>query len=92
MAFIHNGVEYLYILNNKTKMLSLLTGENIIEEYMSLYKSGYNGCIECQISSTIKSGISKVLNEIVEVDLKITKANELIHKINQQLNKNLPIF
>ena len=59
---------------------------------MKLYESGYSGCIECQISSFVKGGISRDPTETVEIDLKISDANKIIKQINKKLNSDYPLF
>ncbi|MHA1386359.1 MAG: hypothetical protein ACTSR3_21605 [Candidatus Helarchaeota archaeon] len=85
VALTYKGIDYLYIRNDETQMSSLLTGDKLIEEYMKLYSSGFDGCIECQISSWIKGGVIKHFNEIVEFDLTVSEANEIIKEINKLL-------
>ncbi len=59
---------------------------------MKFFENGFNGCIECQISSTITKGISKTSNKTTVLDLEILEANNIIRKMNIELNKQFPTF
>lgn len=92
IAVTFQGIEYIYVFDQNNHVISFFTGDNLIAKYKELYDSGFEGCIECQLTNEITRGISKDLDDIVEYDLKIPEANSIIKMINKQLNSNFPEF
>ena len=92
IAVIVEGVEYIYVFDQNNHVISFFTGNKLIHQYKKLYDSGFEGCIECQLTNEITRGISKDLDDIVEFDLKIPQANSIIDEINKNLNTNFPKF
>ena len=92
IAINFEGVDYIYVFDQTNHIISFFTGNGLVKKYKELYDSGFNGCIECQLTNEISRGISKDLEDVVEFDLKIPKANSIIQAINKILDKKFPTF
>ncbi|MHA1309788.1 MAG: hypothetical protein ACTSQO_02570 [Candidatus Helarchaeota archaeon] len=87
IGLIYLGAEYVYIYDANQKMISLLTGNELLKKYKEYIDSGFEGCIECELTQNITKGISKNLDEIIEFEIKIPEANEIVKKINEKIGK-----
>ena len=92
IAVEFQGKEYIYIYDKNTSVISLLMGEDLIKSYQEIFESGFEGCIECQLTNKISKGVTKDPEDLVEFDLKIPEANQIIQEINEKLNQNYPLF
>ena len=72
---------YLYIKNEKENLISLLFGKEIIPKIQSLLNENSTKCIECELGTLIKGGVSYDEPNLVEFNLSKSKANQILEDL-----------
>lgn len=80
---------YLYLKNEKENIISLLYGYKIYPKIQSLLNENSTKCIECELGTLIKGGISYDEPDLVEFNLSKSKANHILEeiKLNTEIRK-----
>ncbi|MHA1784439.1 MAG: hypothetical protein ACTSVY_16785 [Candidatus Helarchaeota archaeon] len=92
IALVHEGIQYVYIYDRNQNVISLFSGTELVKKYEELLANEFDGCFECRLSGHISRCVSKNLKEIIEIDLKLNEANEIIQEINKSLKSRFPLF
>jgi len=76
---------YLYFTNDDYTIRALLYGENLSVPISSSLKKSTTSCIECNIGSLIKGGVSLDGGNIVESHLTLDKSNRILKGLGKFL-------
>ncbi|MHA1688324.1 MAG: hypothetical protein ACTSUN_03140 [Promethearchaeota archaeon] len=81
-----NSQEFLYFTNINVNIQALLIAENLYQHIKSIIESSppNNNCIEYQLGSKIRGGISKDGKDIVEIPLNIYEGNEILKSLKKK--------
>ena len=81
---------YLYLKHEKENIISLLYGDKIYPKIRSLLNENSTKCIECELGTLIKGGVSYDEPDLVEFNLSKSRANQILEeiKINTEIIKN----
>ena len=85
---------YLYLKNEKENIISLLYGDKIYPKIQSLLKENSTNCIECELGTLIKGGVSYDDPDLVEFNLSKSKANKILEEIKlnaEIINKKIEV-
>ncbi len=85
-----NPDTYLYLKHEKENIIALLYGKDIFPKIQSLLKENSANCIECELGTLIKGGVSYDEPDLVEFNLSKSKANHILEdiKLNTEIIKN----
>lgn len=78
---------YLYFFNPKNDNRSLLYGKDLhllIEKYLTNPKIK---CLECALGINLYGAVSYDEGEVIESNLTIVKANKILNKLNERINR-----
>ncbi len=92
VAISLSGQEYLFSFDARTQHLALFKGPGLSAKFNELLSCEFDGCIECNLTISIKDAITKEGNEILELGITKADANEVISQINAELNEKFPPF
>ena len=81
---------YLYLKHEKENIIALLYGKDIFPKIQSLLNENSTNCIECELGTLIKGGVSYDEPDLVEFNLSKSKANHILEdiKLNTEIIKN----
>ncbi|MHA1720251.1 MAG: hypothetical protein ACTSWX_10415 [Promethearchaeota archaeon] len=72
---------YLYLKHQRETLISLFYGRDIVSKVKSLLNENTTNCIECELGTLIKGGVSYDEPDLVEFNLTKSEANEILDKI-----------
>ena len=72
---------YLYLKHQRETLISLFYGREIFSKVKSLLNENATTCIECELGTLIKGGVSYDEPDLVEFNLTKSEANEILDKI-----------
>ena len=80
---------YLYLKHEKENIISLLYGDKIYPKIQFLLNENSTKCIECELGTLIKGGVSYDEPDLVEFNLSKSKANHILEeiKLNTEIRK-----
>lgn len=79
--------DFLFAISLKNTNQSLFYGENF-EPIILKSRKTPNNCIECALGIKVKGGVSFDNNSIIDFNLNINEANDIIATIIEYLKKN----